>query len=525
MGHLKRRTWLACLLTVASVLSGSTTATVAAADASQDQRGLVVATDKGVVRGMLKDGVREFLGIPYAAPPVGDLRWQPAQAHARWLGVRDATAFGSPCPQPAEPGPGSTNEDCLFLNVYTPPNAGPQDRYPVMFWIHGGSLTSGDASQYDPIELVARGVVVVTINYRLGALGFLAQQSLAASVGGPSGDYGLTDQQQALRWSQGNISGFGGDPQNLTIFGESAGGLSVHSQLASPLAHGLFTKAITESGAYSLVQPSLTQAEASGALYSTSVGCPNQTAACLRSVPVSTLLANQAGGYVPNVDGHVLTQSIGPALESGEFNRVPVMEGTNHDEFRFFVAIAELSRGQPLTAAGYEAAIQQTIGAPASAAHILATVFYPLSSYGGNPSIALGALGTDAVFACSARRSLRFMSAFVPTRQYEFTDDNAPTPFSVSFPMGAFHGSELQYLFGPIGGVVTSPLSPDQQRLSAAMISYWTQFAKTGDPNSPKTSFWPAYTTASEPFQSLVPPSPATSSGFAAEHQCALWGG
>lgn len=523
MGVLQRRAWLAWLLAAAISLSGSAMATVAIADASQADGGLVVATDKGAVQGMVKDGVREFLGIPYAAPPVGDLRWQPAQEHARWQGVRDATAFGSPCPQTAGLfGPGSTNEDCLFLNVYTPPNARPGDRYPVMFWIHGGALVSGAGSQYDPTGLVDRGVVVVTINYRLGALGFLAHQSLAASPGGPSGDYGLTDQQQALRWSQDNISHFGGDPRNLTIFGESAGGLSVHSQLASPLAHGLFAKAITESGAYSLIQPSLAQAEASGAQYATSVGCTDQTAACLRSVAVSTLLAHEGTGYVPDVDGQVLTQSIGPALASGEFNRVPVIEGSNHDEWRLFVAVAELTSGQPLTAAGYEAAIQQTIGVSASVAHILATVDYPLSNYGGNPSIALGALGTDAIFACNARTSLRSMSAFVPARQYEFSDENAPSPFPVSFPTGAYHASELQYLFGGIG---TSPLSPDQQQLSATMISYWTQFAKTGDPNSANTSFWPAYTTASEAFQSLVPPSPVSSGGFAEEHQCALWGG
>ena len=519
---------LALLLAAVALLVGSAVPTaVSAAGPAEDSGGrLVVPTDEGVVRGVLTNGVREFLGIPYAAPPVGDLRWQPAQEHAPWQGVRDATSFGSPCPQAAGLfGPGSTNEDCLYLNVYTPPHAGHGDRYPVMFWIHGGALVTGAGSQYDPTSLVARGVVVVTINYRLGALGFLAHAALTDSPGGPSGDYGLTDQQAALRWSQRNVGRFGGDPRNLTIFGESAGGLSVHAQLASPLAHDLFANAITQSGAYSLVQPSLSQAEGSGSQYAAAVGCADQTASCLRSVPVSTLLSHEDTIYFPDVDGRVLTQSIGPALAGGQFNRVPVIEGTNHDEWRLFVAVTELTTGQPLAPAGYETAIQQTLGVSPSFAHTLATVDYPLSSYGGNPSIALGALGTDAIFACNARAAVRSMSAFVPARQYEFADENAPpfpSPTAASFPLGAYHAAELQYLFGGLGA---TPLAPDQQRLSAAMKTYWTQFARTGTPNSPAAPFWPAYTAAAEQLQSLVRPTPVPASGFAVEHHCDLWGG
>ncbi|MGH2999825.1 MAG: carboxylesterase family protein, partial [Gaiellaceae bacterium] len=222
----------------------------------------VVATDNGVVRGAIQDGLRAFRGIPYATPPVGALRWRPPQPHASWKGVRQATEFGSGCPQSLGPfGVPSTDEDCLFLNVYTPPGANPSSRLPVMFWIHGGALITGESTDYDPTALVKRGVIVVTINYRLGLLGFLAHPALSAeSPTHDSGDYGLMDQQFALGWVKRNIAHFGGNPANVTIFGESAGGLSVRSQLVSPGAKGLFAHAITESGSYAETVPTLAQA-------------------------------------------------------------------------------------------------------------------------------------------------------------------------------------------------------------------------------------------------------------------------
>jgi len=257
----------------------------------------VVATDLGQVRGVSNGATQQFLGIPYAAPPVGDLRWRPPQEPERWNGVRDATSFGPHCPQVATPyGTPSMTEDCLFLNVFTPPktNQGRPHLLPVMFWIHGGGLVVGESDGYDPSNLVAQGVVVVTINYRIGELGFLAHSALTAeSPKGASGNYGLLDQQAALRWVRRNIRAFGGDPDNVTIFGQSAGGLSVQSQLASPLAAGLFHKAIVESGAYSLQQPSLAAAEAIGAVFAASAGCAvPSTAACLRSLPVQVILAH-----------------------------------------------------------------------------------------------------------------------------------------------------------------------------------------------------------------------------------------
>jgi para-nitrobenzyl esterase len=502
-------------------------ALTAPAVASASPAGLVVATDRGLVRGQVAGATRQFLGIPYAAPPTGALRWRPPQPAATWAGVRDATHFGSICPQPGGLGGsgGGGSEDCLFLNVYTPAHGGSERDLPVMFWIHGGALVTGAGSFYDPSELVAHGVVVVTINYRLGALGFLAHPAFSAeSAYGGSGDYGLMDQVAALRWTRRNIDRFGGDAGNVTIFGESAGGLSVHSQLVSPLSRGLFAKAITESGAYSLVQDSLAQAEAAGTGFATSVGCAGQEAACLRGVPAATLVAHEGGGYTPNLDGHTLVESVGPALASGRFHRVPVIEGTNHDEWRLFVASAELARGRPLAPSEYVAGIEQTLPriSPAQA-QTLATVDYPLSAYGGNPSLALGALGTDAIFACNARTVLKSASRFVRSFQYEFNDEAAPSLLpAVSFPQGAEHAVELQYLFAGVG---LGPQTPGQKALSRDMMAYWTQFAKTGQPNSGNVPSWPRFSSSTERFQSLVPPAPVTATGFATEHKCALWGG
>src|SRR5215467_13331979 len=283
-------------LAVAGVTLGALVTTAPAVSASTlggqtPASGPVTGTANGPVRGLANGAVNEFRGIPYAAPPVGALRWQPPQPAASWSGVRDATQFAPHCAQSASPfGQATTSEDCLYLNVSTPSRGhGP---LPVMVWIHGGALVTGESNDYDPTQLVADGAIVVTINYRLGALGFLAHPALVGA-GGSSGDYGLMDQQAALRWVQRNISRFNGDPSNVTIFGESAGGLSVLSQLVSPGAHGLFDRAIVESGAYALNTTSQANAETAGEAFATAVGCAAQTAACLRSVPVQTVLAHE----------------------------------------------------------------------------------------------------------------------------------------------------------------------------------------------------------------------------------------
>ncbi len=490
----------------------------------------VVATDKGPIRGVAIEGMEAFLGIPYAAPPVGDLRWRPPQESARWEGVRDATQFANHCPQAPSPyGIASLTEDCLYLNVFTPPrtNRGRPHLLPVMVWIHGGGLIVGESDGYDPSPFVAQDVVVVTINYRLGTLGFLAHPALTAeSSYGGSGDYGLMDQQAALRWVQRNIRAFGGDADNVTIFGESAGGYSVLAQLASPQVAGLFHKAIVESGTYSLTQAPLATAEAQGTAFATAVGCGD--AACLRALSVAAVLAaGPTSTIFANLDGFVLTQSMQSALTSGEFNQVPVIVGSNHDEWRLFVAQAEKLTGTPLTPAAYPGAIA-ALGIPAPLVPFIANVAYPLAAY-GSPSEALGAVGTDLVFACNTAKSARLLSKYVPTFQYEFADANAPMLYfapPISFPTGAYHASELEYLFVLSQTPVPFPgFTAAQQALADTMVPYWTQFARTGDPSSPGVPAWPPYG-ASHQFQSLTPPTPTTGTGaaFTGDHKCTIWG-
>jgi para-nitrobenzyl esterase len=510
-------------LAIAGVTLAALGLAAPAASASAGPSGPLAFTANGAVRGLSSGGVDEFLGLPYAAPPVGALRWQPPQPAASWPGVRAATQFAPHCPQSASPfGQASTSEDCLYLNVFTPTRYSPGQGHPVMVWIHGGALVTGESNDYDPTKLVADGVTVVTINYRLGALGFLAHPALADGQG-QSGDYGLEDQQAALRWVQRNIANFGGDPRSVTIFGESAGGLSTLSQVASPEARGLFQKAIVESGSYDLTQASLASAEAAGEAFATAAGCASQTAACLRSLPVSTILANQdAAGYTPNLNSEVLPESLGTAFATGNFNRVPIVNGTNHDEWRLFVALDTLE-GNPVTAANYQSTISSTLGVPSAAAAVIAAE-YPLSAY-SSPSVALGAVGTDAIFACPALTIDQSVSRYVPTFAYEFNDENAPENFlpPVGFPYGAPHASEIQYLFDLPTAVFPSDLTVPQEQLAATMKAYWTDFAKRGFPSSPGTPFWPRFNSLTQPMQSLAPAAPQTETDFSATHKCAFW--
>jgi para-nitrobenzyl esterase len=392
-----------------------------------------------------------------------------------------------------------------------------------MVWIHGGSLVTGESDDYDPAGLVHDGVIVVTINYRLGALGFLAHPALAGRPGGPSGNYGLMDQQAALRWVQSNIAAFGGDPRAVTIFGESAGGLSVLAQLASPRARGLFARAIVESGTYDMAQAPLAKAEAAGKAFAADAGCSAQTAACLRSLPVPAILdINDPAAYQPVIDGRVLTRSLSAAFASGQFSRVPVINGANHDEGRLDVAESDLN-GVPVTAANYHSMIASTLGVPAAAAAVIAA-HYPLSAY-PSPPVALGAVHTDSIGACSALTADRWLSRYVPTYAYEFNDEHAPELFlpPVSFPYGAAHQSEIQYLLSLPTAAFPAALSLRQQQLAATMKQYWAGFASKGSPSPPAEPPWPRFRSASHRVLSLIPPRPHVETNVAAEHHCAFW--
>jgi para-nitrobenzyl esterase len=525
---------LCVLAACAAVLAVIASAAVASA---------VVSTDRGQVRGVETPTVKKYLGVPYAAPPVGDLRWRPPEPAARWLRPLDASQYGNHCPQPASPfGRASTTEDCLYLNVYTPNRKLPHSngkgkglakkRLPVMFWIHGGGLAVGESDEYDPTKLVQRDTIVVTLNYRLGRLGFLAHPALSAESGYQgSGDYGLMDQQAALAWVKRNITRFGGNPDNVTIFGQSAGGLSVHSHLVSPLSAGLFHRGIAQSGAYALDIPSLASAENQGSTFAQNYACtdPATVTSCMRNLSVESILATQpttTGSVLPNVDNNVLPVSIKQALDSGAFNRVPVVEGITHDEFSLFAALnIEFVFGE-LDASLYTFVVNTfaaTVGLHATPSAVVGQ--YPVSGYGNNIGRALTAIGTDALFACPARRAAQSLSKFVPTYAYEFNDPNAPQIFigPASFPYGAYHGSEVQYLFDVPSQTTSGALDGDQQALADSMRRYWTRFARGGDPNGGGAPAWPRYTIANDTFQSLKPPTPAPTTGFAADHKCGFW--
>jgi para-nitrobenzyl esterase len=495
-----------------------------------------IVTEDGPLKGVISPVINEYLGIPYAAPPVGLLRWTPPQPHGRWHGVLQATQPGNVCPQVDFFGNQFGNEDCLFLNVYTPGLKKNQKKHhglPVMVWIHGGAMVTGSGDQDDPTPLVKKGgVIVVTINYRLGVLGFFAHPALDGE-GHLNGNYGLMDQQLALQWVQRNIAAFGGDPHRVTIFGESAGGLSVYSNLASPTASGLFQRAIAQSGAYASFADyeqlilDMPTAEALGAGFAAGIGCGSQTADCLRATSDAVLVRAQPGILYPVVDGTVLVQSPDKAFTSGQFNRVPVITGSNHDEARFNIALECDYQGRPLSDADYPAATAAFIGMPVDAPFVqyLTQVIYPLSNYLPPPGVqsaplALGAMLTDLGLACLGRNAAQLLSQYVPTYMYEFNDQNAPLGGlpPVSFPLGAYHSAEIQYLFNQQG--IPATFTTDQQQLSDTMIAYWTRFAANGNPNLHNAPSWPPYNAQTDLVQSMAPPTPSVKSDFDADHKC-----
>jgi para-nitrobenzyl esterase len=509
-------------LALALVASSTALAGLAAVAATTD---VVVLTDRGAVQGEAGYAVRRFLGIPYAAPPVGKFRWTPPRTHARWFTTLDATKFGPHCPQfDSVFGTNSTTEDCLYLNVFAPTAAASADgsAFPVMVWFHGGGLIVGQSDDYIPTKLVRRGgVIVVTINYRLGPLGFLAHPALSAeSPDHISGSYGFMDQQFALRWVRRNIAAFGGDPHTVTIFGESAGGASVWGHLASPASAGLFHRAIIQSGPGAPPLPSLAEQELHGLDFATALGCDDQSAQCIRAKSLDEVLTTFFYPIAAPVDGKLFPRSPDVAIASGNFNHVPVMNGTNHDEWSFFAGLFYEFGGNPIRWKNYAAVVEEQVGSDL-APRVLDE--YPRHRF-DSAALAVTAVVTDKSWSCLARMWDQVLASQVPTFAYEFNDADAPQVFlpPASFPYGASHASELRYLFRLRQGGV---LNESQKRLSDVMVRYWTQFARTGDPNGPRAPFWPQYDASSDQFQSLVPPSPVTESDFSIDHRCDFWSG
>jgi para-nitrobenzyl esterase len=422
------------------------------------------------------------------------------------------------------------SEDCLYLNVYTPILRGRTGGgRPVLVWIYGGGLTQDAARNYDGSKLAADGTVVVTINYRLGALGFLAHPALASRPGGPAGNYGLMDQQAALRWVQRNIAQFGGDPHNVTIAGQSAGGLSVLAQLVSRGARGLFQRAIVQSGAFALNQQPLATAEAAGETFAKTVGCPDETAKCLRGVAASDLVNNFGPGIPGVVDGSVLTEPIGTALAHGRFARVPVLNGITHDEELIFVDGLGLTVSggtfvpieRPVTTANYETNIASALGVPDTRAAVIAGE-YPPSVY-LSPDVAFSTLVSDANFACPALQLDLWTAKYVPTYAYQFNDDSAPVNIAPpgALPPLATHGTELPYLFDQPNAPFPATLNAGQQALGTSMRAAWTKFAASGHPSS-RALAWPPFGDGAQ-VQSLIQPRPQLVTNSAAEHHCSFW--
>jgi para-nitrobenzyl esterase len=452
-----------------------------------------VRTSGGSVSGVAGSvaSVRVFKGIPFAAPPVGDLRWRPPQAPARWDGVREANAFSANCTQRSANGAAfppyggdrsatTMSEDCLYLNVYTAaPSA--SARQPVMVWIHGGAWTSGSGPIYQGEDLAKKGVVYVSLNYRLGVLGFLAHPELTReSARHSSGNYALLDQIEALKWVQANIAAFGGDPSRVTIFGESAGSWSVHNLVASPLAGGLFHRAIGESGARFAITTTLAQAEQAGARFAEAVGAPSLAA--LRARPAAEL--DRAGGFqsVSNADGWVLPAVMWDLFTAGRQNDVPILIGSNSDEGSIFTPATT-------TGATFRQQVERRFGKDADAYLAL----YPFTS-DQEARLAQAHSMRDQTFGWEMRTWARLQARTGKAKVFLYYFSHVP-PLPDAEWLGAQHGAEIPYALNWPNGTQSShvPWTDADRKLADQLSSYWINFAKAGDPNGAGLPPWPAF--------------------------------
>ncbi len=462
-----------------------------------------VKTKSGIVEGKEDGAIRVFLGIPYAAPPVGDLRWKPPVAAAKWGGVRRATEFGAHCMQGKVYGDMNFrdrggSEDCLTLNVWGPGNASGA-KLPVMVWIYGGGFEAGTTSEarQDGTHLAQQGVIVVSMNYRLGVFGFFVHPELAKESGhNAAGNYGFLDQTAALRWVHENIAAFGGDPGNVTIFGESAGSFSVSAQMASPLAKGLFQKAIGESGgaffsAGLSFDPLAVREEKDVKTVSAKMGV--STLAELRAIPAQKLLdafappQSQGFDFEPSVDGYFLPESVPAIFAAGKQNDVPLLAGWNHDEGSYEVAF----NPQKPTADSLKVTAQKEFGDKAAEFMRL----YPADTDSQTLRSAQDFAG-DRFIAFSTWDWLEAQSKTGKHPIYRFRFDLGPPADPKGPQLGAFHSSEIEYVFGQLDSKAGVAWRPEDRQLSEEMQKYWANFARSGDPNGPGLPKWPVYSAA-----------------------------
>jgi len=460
---------------------------------------LTVETAQGKVHGKTINGgkVKAFLGLPYAAAPVGDRRWKAPQPPAKWKGERDATKFGAHCAQIhlfddiafQDAGP---SEDCLFLNVYAPADASSKSKLPVMFWIHGGGYAVGASSEprHNGDFLPTKGVVLVTINYRLGVFGFLATADLAKEANGAAGNYGLLDMVAALEWVKANIGNFGGDPGNVTIFGESAGSFAVSTLMASPAARGLFHKAIGESGsAFAGTPPtgSLEAEETKDGLWVASLGVKSIQE--LRAWPAEKILEATKGqlinGFPPYVDGKLLTEPVEAAYAAGRQAHVPLLAGWNRDEWS--------ALGKGMTVEKWKAYAAEHFAERAEAF---------LKLYPGETDVQASRSAADySGYSFIAFGTWKWIEAHrnsgeSPVYRYHF--ELAALPSKYHPDAAAFHSDDIEYIFGTLDTRPGETIRPEDRKLSEQMMSYWTNFARSGDPNGKGLPPWPKYGNADE---------------------------
>ena len=456
---------------------------------------LTVKTEQGKAHGKtINDGkVKAFLGLPYAAPPVGEMRWKAPAAAAKWKGERDATKYGVHCAQGRvfddmvfeDAG---ESEDCLFLNVYAPADAKDKSKLPVMFWIHGGGYAGGASSEprHNGDFLPLKGVVLVTINYRLGVLGFLATADLAKEANGVAGNYGLLDMVAALQWVKENIKRFGGDPDNVTIFGESAGSFAVSTLMASPMAQGLFHKAIGESGGALgegvLAYQPLEVREKMDAEWVATLGV--NTLAELRALPVDKILegAKKRGmvGFPPDIDGKLLNEPVADTYAAGKQAHVPLLAGWNRDEGAFLANGMTVEKWKAMAADLFKERAEEFLKLyPGDTEEQVAD---SAGAYGGDSFIAFGTWKW-----LEAHRK----TGNSPVYRYHFELRALPSKYHVG--TFAFHSDDIEYVFGTLDTRPGETVRPEDQKLSDQMMTYWSNFARTGDPNGAGLPAWPKY--------------------------------
>ena len=493
---------------------------------AQDQVQPEVQTQSGPVRGMSNGGVEGFLGIPYAAAPVGDQRWRPPQPVQSWTQPRDASKFGAYCAAAKSTnGPRSESEDCLFINVWRPAKTAADAKLPVYVFIHGGGFINGSSNQADATEIVeSAGILGVSFNYRLGALGFFAHPAITQE----SGDFGLMDQQAALRWVRDNIAAFGGDPARVTLGGESAGGYSVCAHLVAPGSAGLFSQAMMQSG--SCISVPLVVGQKSAAEIADKVGCTGpDAAACLRAAPAGKLIdVPYPGGAALPIDGAgILPIAPSKAVAEGDFQHVAIVIGANRDEGRTF---RQTDIGWQES--DYDKWVHQTFGDKAD--KVLADYPWPKNADAYTGAYLSGAIFTDAGLAvgiggCTNFELTQAFAKYAPVYAYEFGNRTGPglTREHGAYQWGAGHAAELAYLFPSFnnGEPITPLFNEGERALASSMKSYWGAFVRQGVPADKNGPAWPLFNGA----QQVLSLQPGEGSFVLSpemikrEHDCGLW--